>query len=211
MSVLAADFADDLAEIRLQVKSKLGIAENNITAINDSTLNRFIREAVVTLSPDIIGINRIDTVITLFKQNMYLLDTSVTQVTDVWWRKKDSIKSLTYLPRYQWYQQKLRTLMGKKDYEARPAYFDFLKVRDDTCYLTVYPAPVIHSETLFVLSVAKVENISDATGLSSLSQTDRAKVVNYTAYLTALYLHLPNPEKQLISLSKRRGNEVDSL
>ncbi len=197
----AADFSSSLADMRIQVKARLGIHYKSVGAISDSTLNRLIREAAVTLAPTVIGISRPDTILTVFKQNMYLLDSTVLTVLDVWWRKGDSIKALLYTPRRLWYEQELQTLVGKKGYKSRPSFFDYFRVSDDTCYLTIYPSPIIASETLFVLTRNKVADIATSPTIDELTQADRAKIINYAAYLAALNLGYPDPERYLMGLT----------
>lgn len=183
----AADFMYSMQEYRWQIRRNLGIDITNTAYISDSSLNQFVRYSIVSMNPLMRAYKTIDSFTTTYGETRYPLDTFVTDsivgIIDVIWNSKDSIKSLVYMPKDQWYQLEVRHTLGKTGYELRPSYYDYI---DN--YLFVYPAPSVTGDTIVITAWSKIEDIStsDSTkGLDDIPQPYRTVILNYATYKIA--------------------------
>jgi len=183
--VFSADFLSDLGAYRDQIKRKLNLATTNTTILADTTLNDFVREAVVTTMPLIKGYKIADTIETVKKQFTYALD-SILYIDAIVWREGYKIKSLMYLPREQWYEKYKKLTTGTDDeYLKRPSYYDY-----DDDYFYVYPTPSTAGDTLLVYGPARISAISVAA-VSGIPQQYRPAVLLYATWLAAQAISNP--------------------
>jgi len=193
-SIQASGIFDDFAIIDDQVRLKLGLAVTDTVTITDTVIHQFTREALVTLNTGFQGTIKRDTVLSAYFQNTYSLDSLTAEVISVCWESHDSIKSLIYLPKSQWFEQGLKELKGKKGYEVRPSFYDVEIIDTTTVYLNFFPTPVITSDTFIVSYAAFTPNIETCSTLSSINRRLPIAVVRYAAYLCAVHLKSPAAE-----------------
>lgn len=193
-STQAAGLFDDFTSVNAQVRAKLGLAATDTVTISDTVIHQFAREALLTINVNFQGTVKRDTLYPSYYQNTYQLDSLTAEVISVWWENKDSLKSLIYLPKNQWYEQKVKLLKGKKGFELRPSFYDVEIIDSATVLLVLYPTPVIPVDSTFIVSyVALTANIRTTASLS-IRRNLQLAVVNYTAYLCALHLSSPKVE-----------------
>ena len=189
-----AGLFDDFTSVNAQVRAKLGLAATDTVTISDTVIHQFAREALLTINVNFQGTVKRDTLYPTFYENTYQLDSLTAEVITVWWENKDSLKSLIYLPKNQWYEQKVKLLKGKKGFEVRPSFYDVEIIDSATVLLVLYPTPVIPVDSTFIVSyVALTANIRTTASLS-IRRNLQLAVVNYTAYLCALHLSSPKVE-----------------
>lgn len=184
-NVLSADFCETFEEYRRQIKRKMHL-DTASTAISDTTLNHFIREAVIKVMPLIQAIKSTDSFLTVHRQGVYSLDTTVVGVLNVEWSKNDSLKTLIYSPKEVWHEKELKTLSGFKGYDSRPSLYDYI---DNTIYL--YPIPFRNGDSMRVSVYRKLNSISASDSLSLIPQKYRVAVLEYATYITASSLQSP--------------------
>lgn len=179
--VYSADYAETFAGYRSQIKSNLNINTSNTSYVTDTVMNQMIRQAVIMVNASLRPIKNRISITTTHRQGVYSLDTTVLGVIDVSWHKNDSVKSFLFKPKTYWYQGEVQSTFGKKGYDARPSYYDFI---DDEIYL--HPAPFVTGDTIIVTAWQKVQSISASDNLSTIPQQYRVPVVLYATYLVAL-------------------------
>lgn len=184
----AADFMDSFSAYRSQMRRALGVDVTNTTYLSDSTANEFLREGVMTVSPQVGG-DRFDTTFrTIFWRSNYTLDTFVMGVKAVVISKNDTAKGLLYVPMSQWYQMEHKTTTAQQDnYLRRPSYWDFY---DNKVWL--YPPPTIANDTVRVFVWRKPRQISDTTNLTALHPMARLAVLKYAIWQAAQARQHPN-------------------
>lgn len=194
-STQAAGLFEDFIAVNAQVRAKLGLASTDTLTISDTVIDQFTREALLTINVNFQGTVNRDTLYPTIYQNTYELDSLTAEVISVFWQKQDSLKSLIYLPKGQWYEQKVRLIKGKAGFELRPSFYDVEIIDSATVYLILFPTPVIPLDTLFIVNyVSFTPDIGTATSLSALRRGLQIAVVNYTAYLCAVHLSSPKSE-----------------
>ena len=194
-STQGAGLFEDFTSVNAQVRAKLGLAATDTVTISDTVIHQFTREALLTINVNFQGTLKRDSLYPTYLDNTYELDSLTAEVLAVWWQKEDSLKSLTYLPKSQWYEQKVEMLKGKKGLEVRPSFYDVEFIDSATVLLVLFPTPVIPKDTIFIVSyLAFTPNIRTTTSLSGLNRRLQAPVVNLTAYLCALHLSSPKAE-----------------
>lgn len=182
VAALAADYMDSFSAYRSQIRRALGVDVTNTTYLSDSTANEFLREGVMTVTPQIGGDRSIDTTFrTAFWKSNYKLDTFTMGVRAVAISKNDTTKGLLYVPMSLWYQQEHKTTTGQQDnYLKRPSYWDYF---DNT--LWIYPPPTIAGDTLRIFTWKKPRYISDTTNLTALHPMARLAVLKYAIWQAA--------------------------
>ena len=194
-STQAAGLFDDFTSVNAQVRAKLGLAATDTVTISDTVIHQFAREALLTINVNFQGTVKRDTLYPSYYQNTYELDSLTAEVITVWWQKADSFKSLIYLPKNQWYEQKVKLLKGKEGFEVRPSFYDVEIIDSATVLLVLFPTPVIILDSTFIVSyVSFTPDIGTTTSLSDLRRGLKVAVANYTAYLCALHLSSPKAE-----------------
>ncbi len=194
-STQAAGLFDDFTSVNAQVRAKLGLAATDTVTISDTVIHQFAREALLTNNVNFQGTVKRDTLYPSYFQNTYELDSLTAEVISVFWQKQDSFKSLIYLPKNQWYEQKVELLKGKTGYELRPSFYDVEIIDSATVLLVLFPTPVIPVDSTFIVSyVSFTPDIGTTTSLSALRRGLKVAVCNYTAYLCALHLSSPKAE-----------------
>jgi len=194
-STQAAGLFEDFTSVDAQIRAKLGLAATDTLTISDTVIHQFAREALLTINVNFQGTLKRDTLYPTYFQNTYQLDSLTAEVISVWWQKADSFKSLIYLPKNQWYEQKVKLLKGKAGFELRPSFYDVEIIDSSTVLLVLFPTPVIVLDSTFIVSyVSFTPDIRTATSLSALRRGLQVAVVNYAAYLCALHLSSPKVE-----------------
>jgi len=194
-STQAAGLFEDFTSVNAQIRGKLGLAATDTMTISDTVIHQFTREALLTINVNFQGTIKRDTLYPTFNQNTYALDSLTAEVISVFWQKQDSFKSLIYLPKNQWYEQKVKLLKGKKGFELRPSFYDVEIIDSSTVLLVLFPTPVIVLDSTFIVSyLSFTPDIRNTTSLSALRRSLQVAVVNLTAYLCALHLSSPKAE-----------------
>ena len=189
-----AGLFDDFTSVNAQVRAKLGLAATDTVTISDTVIHQFAREALLTINVNFQGTVKRDTLYPTFYENTYQLDSLAAEVISVFWQKEDSFKSLIYLPKNQWYEQKVKLLKGKEGFERRPSFYDVEVIDSATVLLVLFPTPAIPVDSTFIVSyVALTANIRTTASLS-IRRNLQLAVVNYAAYLCALHLSSPKAE-----------------
>ena len=173
----SADFCGSFSEYRTQMRRKLDIKQSNTAYADDSTLNQFIRESVVHVVPLINGYTTTAVVTTSYGDNSYAIDTSLVDIESVEWSYNDSIKSMIYVPKAQWYQMENKETGTKDGYEKRPSYYDFTD-----SYLYLYPVPTKSGDSIIITGTGKIKSLAGSDSLSNIPQKYRDVVLNYAVY-----------------------------
>ena len=191
----AAGLFDDFTSVDAQVRAKLGLAATDTVTITDTVIHQFAREALLTVNVNFQGTVKRDTLYPTYYQNTYQLDSLTAEVISVFWQKQDSFKSLIYLPKSQWYEQKVNLLKGKSGFELRPSFYDVEIIDSATILLILFPTPVIPIDSTFIVGyVSFTPGIGTTTSLSALRRGLKIAVMSYTAYLCAVHLSSPKAE-----------------
>lgn len=185
--VYSADYAESFADYRSQIKSNLNINTSNTSYVTDTVMNQMIRQAVIMVNASLRPIKNRISITTTHRVGVYSLDTTVLGVIDVSWHKNDSVKTFLFKPKTYWYQGEVQSTFGKKGYEARPSYYDFI---DDEVYL--YPAPFVTGDTITITAWQKVQDLAKYDNLSTIPQQYRVPIVLYATYLIALSKQHPS-------------------
>ena len=185
-SVLSADYADSFSEYRIQVKNALGVEITNSTWVSDTTMNDMIRQAVIAVGPIVRPKKEQFSFITTYMSGTYDLDSTVLGISDIYWRKNDSLKTFTYMPKQSWYQSEVRVLTGKTGFEMQPTYYDF---EDDKLFL--FPIPINNGDTIVYDAFTKVIDVSASTDLSTIPQQYRTAILDYVCYRVAVLKQHP--------------------
>ena len=175
-----ADFCGSFGEYRTQIRRKMDISQTNTGYASDSTLNQFVREAVVQLVPIIKGYTKTAVVTTVYKDNSYSIDSTITNIESVEWSYNDSIKSFVYVPKSQWYQMEHKETGNKDGYEKRPSYYDFTD-----SYLYLYPVPTKSGDSIIITGTGKIASLAASDNLSNIPQKYRGAILNYAVYQLA--------------------------
>ena len=184
-NVLSADFCENFEEYRRQIKRNLHL-DTASTAISDTTLNQFIRQGVIKVMPLIQAIKSTDLFVTVHRQGVYTLDSTVVGVLNVEWSKNDSLKSLLYSPKEIWHEKELKTLAGERSYDGRPSFYDYI---DNTIYL--YPVPFRNGDSIRVSVYRKINSISALDSLILIPQKYRVAVLEYATWISARTVQHP--------------------
>lgn len=177
-SVLSAEYLSTFSAVRSEVKSALNIS--GTTYVSDSTLNGFIREAIVTTNPTLRGNKTVTSFVTSYYQNTYSIDTLLIDILSVEWSYNDSVKSLVYVPRSKWYEQAHKETKDKSGYEKRPSFFDFT---DDQIFL--YPTPTKTGDTIRVLGVSRITGMDTLSSLATVPEEYRPAILKYVIWKVA--------------------------
>lgn len=214
LSAKSADFLDSFSNYRYQIRTGLNISTTNTTYVSDSTMNQLIREAIVEVDSRLMPIRDTSYVLTTNGMSAVSIDTNIVGIIDAYWKKSDSLKSLLYAPKEQWYQFEIKTLLDQVDYKARPSYYDYM---DGIIFL--YPVPVFDNDTIILTTWRKVRFISDTTTLSSIPIRYRQAVLDCARYKVAFIKQHPLTEvynrnyiesmKLLNSIYNSRGGAVE--
>lgn len=203
VSVFSADFLDDFAGIRSQVKSKLGISVTDSVLLPDTILNQFIREGIASQVDFDASHVLVDTFQTTLRQNEYILDSLALTLLSVRWQGRDSIKILRYMAESLWTEQKHQTLPGQLGFDLRPSFYDYFRDTSGTIHLLLYPPPAkpTPDTSFYVRFIAKPVNLASTSSLSSLSLKQRLIVLDYVTTMAAMHLRLLPPSEQVKRLS----------
>lgn len=186
----ASDFLGTFKQYRNHIKRKLHIDTSNVSILADTTLNEFIREAVITNMPltQADKVKLVDT--TIGRQNAYALDTTLLSVDAVLWNKYDSVKAISYKPMSLWYIELRDGTSGKiGGYDKRPSFYDY---DDDNLYL--YPTPNITGDTIEIYGWRKVPDIAAHDSLGVIPQAYRPVIAWWATYLAADAISSPRAE-----------------
>lgn len=177
----SADLLDKFRDYRYAIKQALGL-DTASTMYADTTLNQNIRLSVLHVTPITQYRQKEFSIPTTYKQNRYTLDTLVSGIISVEWKKIDSVKSLVYIPRFSWYQMpKKQTTTEDTPYDRRPDYYDYT---DSLLFL--YPVPIIVGDTIRILAWTKpIDLATDSLELTTIPIEYRDAVLKYATYMTA--------------------------
>ena len=177
-SVMAADYLDTFDAYEIGVRNNLGIALDNTTYLTDSTIHQAVRQSIVDINNAACIVQTTKNIITT-SANVYAFD-SLNSVQSVAWQKGDSIKSIEYVPRAQWFSKQHQSCRSQIGTLARPSYWDTTGTQ-----ILVFPSPVITGDTLRVIGCEKVYTLNAAASLTQIPQRHRNRVLAYATYLCA--------------------------
>jgi hypothetical protein len=181
-SVFASDFVLTLSDYRAQIKRRLNVLPSNTTWMSDSVMNQLIREAIVTVNPQVEGVKVSRTLLTDYHKLAYKIDTSVISIKSVLWRNGDTIRPLQYMAMESWISLQHQSTDGAPDnYLSRPSVYDYT---DDSLYL--FPVPTISDDTIQYFGSQKITGIMARDTIGTLPQKYRIPVLNYATYLVAV-------------------------
>ena len=184
-NILSSDFCETFEDYEWRIKGKLNL-DTASTAISDTIMHQHIREAVIKVLPMIRGIKSIDTILTTANAGAYSLDSTVVGVLNVEWFKEDSLKTMLYSPKSGWYQYVVKGLSGKKGYEKRPSYYDYI---DNLLFM--FPIPISGGDSIEVSVYRKVNSISALDSLVLIPQKYRVAILEYATFLAASSIQSP--------------------
>lgn len=174
-SAFASEWLSSFSQMRSLVRSALNTS--GTTYVSDSTLNEFIREAIVTINPQLRGEREVKSFTTSHSQNTYALDTLTIDIISVEWSYNDTIKSLVYVPRSQWGEQTHKETKDKSGYEKRPSFYDFT---DSLIFL--YPTPTKTGDTIKVLGVQRLTGMDTLTSLLAMPEAYRVAILKHVIW-----------------------------
>lgn len=178
-SANAGQFLETFSEVRAQARAKLNI--NSTSAyLTDSTANQYIREGMLFVNPMMMYDKEVKATVTTFKQNTYTLDTMFVGLISIEMSKNDSVKTLKYVPRGQWYEQYVEKTTGKTGYDKWPSFYDY---SDDQLFL--YPTPTRAGDTVKMYGWQKVGDVDTVSTLTKVPEKYRLAVMFYVAYAAA--------------------------
>ena len=173
--VQAASWLDARDDYAVAARVKLGIATGSTGYLSDSTASLLFNEAVTAILPVNRGIKRITKIVTSVYQDTYALDTTLIGIEGVRWTKRDSVKSLMYLPVSKWNQPHDET-GGQTSTLNRPSFYDYTD-----SLLVVYPCPSYPGgDTLEVWGWHRLGN----------TDTDTLPTKIYERYRVAILYHM---------------------
>lgn len=183
-TVNSADILETFTDYRETIRRAFDVAIDDEAYASDSTINQFVRISVATLVAPIRSNKKIFTDTTLFLDENYPLDSTITTIYGVYWKSEDSVKALDYVPVGQWSKSlgDLKKFLAESElsFEQRPYYYDFT---DDE--LLLYPVPIRNGDTLKIMALRKVPSLSAVDSLATIPQNYRAPVFHYACYLLA--------------------------
>ena len=179
LPVASADVLEVFEQYRHGIKQSLGL-DITSSAIADTTLNEYVRRAVLQIIPLLKPRFIEDSIVTTANDNIYSLDTLTLGISSVQWRTKDSVKSLIYAPRAIWYQLSVNPNLASEEnpYNKRPSYYDYA---DSLLFL--YPIPTITSDTFWIMSWYKLPAAVSTDSLFQIPIQYRPAVLRYATYL----------------------------
>lgn len=157
----SADYMDSLGKVESLVKQNLGM-QSNTSGLADSLVALYVREGLVVLAPAVATRPFRDTITTTQYLMDYSLDSQMIEITKAFWKKKDTLVPVRYLPSdsFDYKFGASYTLAGKTGILAHPSYFDWVQGR-----MTLYPVPYITGDTIIIDGLAKIKNVMLDTGL----------------------------------------------
>ena len=179
----SANYLDSFSSYRSQVKTALNVSTSDVTYLADTTLNQLIREGVNEIIPMVQAKKQTFSDTTLARKGAIALDSLAVGVRYVYWSKNDSVKTLLYVPKEQWYQLEVKILnVNDKEnpYNNRPSYYDY-----DESYIYLYPVPYITGDTIKYDAFSKIKNISAVTALSDIPVQYRNVILKYVIFKAA--------------------------
>ena len=178
-TIQGADVLEVFEQYRHGIKQSLGLDVTS-SAIADTTLNEYVRRAVLQIIPLLKPRFIEDSIVTTANDNIYSLDTLTLGISSVQWRTKDSVKSLIYAPREIWYQLPVKPNLSseKNPYDKRPSYYDYA---DSLLFL--YPVPTITSDTFWIMSWYKLPTAFEDDSLFQIPVQYRTAILGYATYL----------------------------
>ena len=182
----SADYAGNFAGYRAQVKNAFDVSTSNSTWVTDTVLNDLIRQGIIAVSPIIQARKKTYVTTTTYRVGTYNLDSAVVGVTDVYWSKNDSLKTLVYAPKEKWYQVETGLAGVGVGYNSRPSYYDWIDGK-----LFLYPVPARNGDTIKYEAYCKVSDISAKDSLLQIPQVYRTAVIDYVVYRVALSKQSP--------------------
>lgn len=188
-SAQAGQFLETFAEVRAQVRAKLNINSTS-SFLTDSTANQYIREGMLVVNPMVMFDKEVKTTVLTFKQNTYSLDTMLIGIISAEISRSDSVKTLKYVPRGEWYNQYVApATAGKIGYEKWPSFFDY---SDDQIF--IYPTPTNPNltDTLKIYGWQKVGSIDTVSTMTKMPEAYRVAVLDYVIYVAAKARSHPN-------------------
>ena len=176
-----ADFALTMGDYRAQIKRRLNVDITNTTFMADSVMNQLIREAIITVNPQIAGVKVTKSIVTNYSQASYKIDSTVVDIAQVWWRSNDTVRPMIYTPMEKWGALTHQNTYGGDDpYLTRPSVFD---MTDDSLYLFPTPSQV---DTVFYIGSQKITGISTKDTVLTVPQMYRIPILDWATYLVAL-------------------------
>ena len=179
LPVASADVLEVFEQYRHGIKQSLGL-DITSSAIADTTLNEYVRRAVLQIIPLLKPRLIEDLIITAANENIYSLDTLTLGISSVQWRRKDSAKSLIYAPREVWYQLSVKPNLASEEnlYNQRPSYYDYA---DSQIFL--YPIPTIANDSFYIMSWYKLPTAFEDDSLFQIPVQYRTAILGYATYL----------------------------
>lgn len=180
-SLFADDYLDSLQEMSVTVKQNLNFASNSPN-VPDSLVFSKIRETYALFSNWVFANEIVETLITTSGVLDYAYD-SLVKINEVFWKKKDSLMSLTFEKKSNWINIFNRpVLLSENDnYLAHSTYYD-----QTTGRIQFYPTPD-KVDTFIIYGLGKVTNIiSDSTFVTQFPITYRPAVLDYATFKVAL-------------------------
>lgn len=151
----AADlFLNDFQDYRHGIRTALGM-DTSATALTDTSLNVFVREAIYHIVPITQFRAREFSFATTYKNSKYELDTAIMEIISVEWFELDSIKTMIYAPRKTWYSLPLKLTSSEPGaYERRASYYDYTD-----SLIFIYPLPIKADDSIRILASAKLPDL----------------------------------------------------
>jgi len=182
-----ADVLDSTAQYYLKVRQNLGLATTNTTTLPNAEIEDYLDEAVLTICQGMKIIRADKTALTTVRVSTYAFtafDSLAIGVITVLMQKADSLKTLIYRPREQWFsssQTDEEKLAGSGTLWARwPLYYDY-----STTHIFLYPPPGASNDTIKVGAILKPPGLASNTLLTTIPTQFRHLVLTYTTWLAA--------------------------
>jgi len=182
-----AEFLDSTSEMMAMVRDNLRMKAAT-TALTDSVITKYIKQAAYDLSAAAALIARRDTVITTQYLHDYTLDSQIIDVKKVFWNKRDSLAPLKYITVENWDSVLVYgvTLSGHEGEDMIPRAYDWVAGR-----ITLYPVPVRTGDTIIIDAIARPDSVTTGDTLQYVTDFPtiyRPMIVTYATVLTAASL-----------------------
>lgn len=193
------DYLGKYADYRNQIKRRFNVGVTVTTEPwSDTTLNQFVRDAVVHHSRLMRGPIFTDKIVSSADVGTYAMDTALVDILGVWWSKNDSTKSFLRVPREQWYTAKITPLAGKAAFDYRPSYYDW-----SDSLLWLYPVPDGAGDTIVVQGWRRVPSIAASDNLSVIPQELRPTILDYVVWQIAMATSSPMVQMYMASYQQK--------
>jgi len=177
-SSTSAEILATVASAMYRARADLNVDTTDTEYLPTIEATHRIREAV-SLINHLLMDNRTNTAIPLAVNTYkYGLD-SLETITSVQFIRGDTIKTLSYVPRAQWYEMENQFSKGLNGMLAHPSYWDYY---DDTIYIFPVPSRV---DTLYATANDEIFGLDTLTLLSGIDEVYRPAIIKYVVYETA--------------------------